>query len=97
VGEQGQRLYGLDAWRQSPYYTDRKRAALECTESLTLITQGHASDEVYEAVRPHFTEKELPDLTIAIGLINAWNRLAISVRTGPGKYVAPKVAVKTAS
>lgn len=97
VGEQDQRLYGLDAWRESPYYTDRERAALEWTEALTLITQGHASDEVYEAVRPHFTEKELSDLTIAIGLINTWNRLSISARKEPGKYVAPKAAIKAAS
>src|SRR3954463_4676106 len=80
IGEQDQRLYGLDAWEESPYYTERERAALEWTGALTLITNGHASDEVYESVRPHFTEKELADLTLAIGVINAWNRLAISAR-----------------
>lgn len=86
AGEEEQRLYGLDAWRESPYYTERERAALEWTEALTLVTQGHVPDEVYEAVRPHFSEKELADLTIAVGMINSWNRLAISSRTVPGTY-----------
>jgi AhpD family alkylhydroperoxidase len=86
VGENEQRLYGLDAWRESPYYTDRERAALAWTEAVTLITDGHVSDEVYEEVRPHFSEKELADLTFAIATINAWNRLAISLRAEAGKY-----------
>ena len=86
VGESEQRLYGLDAWRESPYYTERERAALAWTEAVTLITDGHVSDEVYEEVRPHFSEKELADLTFAIATINAWNRLAISLRAEAGKY-----------
>jgi AhpD family alkylhydroperoxidase len=86
VGENEQRLYGLDAWRESPYYTDRERAALAWTEAVTLITDGHVSDEAYEEVRPHFSEKELADLTFAIATINAWNRLAISLRAEAGKY-----------
>jgi AhpD family alkylhydroperoxidase len=86
VGENEQRLYGLDAWRESPYYTGRERAALAWTEAVTLITDGHVSDEVYEEVRPHFSEKELADLTLAVATINAWNRLAISLRAEPGKY-----------
>ena len=86
VGENEQRLYGLDAWRESPYYTDRERAALSWTEAVTLITDGHVSDEVYEEVRPHFSEKELADLTFAVATINAWNRLAISLRAEAGKY-----------
>jgi len=86
VGENEQRLYGLDAWRESPYYTDRERAALAWTEAVTLITNGHVDDEVYEQVRPHFSEKELADLTLAVATINAWNRLAISLRAEPGKY-----------
>jgi len=86
VGENEQRLYGLDAWRESPYYTDRERAALAWTEAVTLITDGHVSDQVYEEVRPHFSEKELADLTFAIATINAWNRLAISLRAEAGKY-----------
>ncbi len=86
MGEQEQRLYSLDAWRECPYYTERERAALAWTEALTLITGGHASDSVYEEVRPHFSEKELADLTFAIATINAWNRLAIAARTVPGLY-----------
>ena len=85
-GEKEQRLYGLDAWREAPYYTDRERAALAWTEAVTLITNGHLPDEVYEEVRPHFSEKELADLTLAVAAINAWNRLAISSRAVPGTY-----------
>ena len=86
VGETEQRLYSLDAWRECPYYTDRERAALAWTEAVTLITDGHASDAIYEEVRPHFNDKELADLTLAIATINAWNRLAIASRTVPGSY-----------
>jgi AhpD family alkylhydroperoxidase len=89
AGEAEQRLYGLDAWRESPYYTDRERAALEWTESVTLIASGHAPDPVYERVRPHFTGKQLADLTLAIATINAWNRLAIASRAEPGTYQPP--------
>jgi AhpD family alkylhydroperoxidase len=86
LGENEQRLYSLDAWSECPYYTDRERAALEWTEAVTLITDGHVRDEVYERVRTVFSEKELSDLTLAIATINAWNRLAISARTVPGSY-----------
>jgi AhpD family alkylhydroperoxidase len=74
-GENEQRLYSLDAWRESPFYSDRERAALEWTEALTLITNGHVPDEVYEKVRQHFNDKELSDLTLAVVSINGWNRL----------------------
>src|SRR5271169_3245391 len=77
IGETEQRLYGLDAWRESPYYTERERAALEWTEAVTLIAKAHAEDEIYEKVKGHFSEKELVDLTFVISTINAWNRLAI--------------------
>src|SRR5206468_1301976 len=87
-----QRIYGLDAWRESPYYTDRERAALEWTEAVTRIADTHADDEIYEKVRPHFSEKELADLTFIIATINSWNRLAISMRTEPGTYHPPKAA-----
>jgi AhpD family alkylhydroperoxidase len=90
IGETEQRLYGLDAWEESPYYTDRERAALAWTEAVTNIQQGHASDEVYEEVRKQFTEKELADLTFAIATINAWNRLVIAGRTVPGTYQPAK-------
>jgi AhpD family alkylhydroperoxidase len=90
IGESEQRLYSLDAWRECPYYSDRERAALEWTEAVTLITNGHVPDSIYERVRPFFSEKELSDLTLAVATINAWNRLAISARTVPGKYEAKK-------
>ncbi|HVB32180.1 MAG TPA: carboxymuconolactone decarboxylase family protein [Gemmatimonadaceae bacterium] len=86
IGENEQRLYSLDAWRECPYYTDRERAALAWTEAVTLVADGHVPDAVYDEVQPHFTEKELSDLTFAIATINAWNRLAISARTEPGTY-----------
>jgi AhpD family alkylhydroperoxidase len=86
AGETEQRLYALNAWRETPFYTDRERAALEWTEALTLITQGHVPDEVYESARKHFSEKELVDLTAAVVAINAWNRIAISLRAAPGTY-----------
>ena len=86
IGEGEQRLYALDAWRESPFYSDRERAALEWTENVTLIANGHAPDEVYDRVRPFFNDRELADLTLAIATINAWNRLAISSRTPAGSY-----------
>ena len=85
-GESEQRLYGLNAWRESPYYTDRERAALEWAEALTLISETHVPDEVYERVRAQYSEKEIVDLTIAVGMINMWNRIAISLRAVPGLY-----------
>ena len=74
VGENEQRLYSLDAWRESPHYTEREQAALAWTEAVTCITEGHAPDEVYEQVRRQFGDKELVDLTLAIVSINGWNR-----------------------
>lgn len=85
-GESEQRLYGLDAWRESPYYSDRERAALEWAESITRITSGHVPDAVYESTRAHFSEKEVSDLMFVVTTINAWTRLAISARTVPGRY-----------
>ena len=85
-GESEQRLYGLMAWRESPYYTERERAALAWTEAVTLIADSHVPDELYEEVRQSFTETELVNLTFALVAINGWNRLAISLRTEPGTY-----------
>ena len=85
-GENEQRLYSLDAWRECPYYSDRERAALEWTEAVTRIADGHAPDAAYEQTRAHFSERELADLTLAIATINAWNRLSIAARLVPGKY-----------
>ena len=86
AGETGQRLYALNAWRETPFFTDRERAALEWTEAVTLISHNHASDKVYEDVRRHFTEAELINLTMAVAAINGWNRVAISFRAVPGTY-----------
>jgi AhpD family alkylhydroperoxidase len=86
AGETEQRLYSLDAWRECPYYTDRERAALEWTEALTMITDGHVPDEVYENVRRQFNDNELSNLTLAVAAINGWNRLNIAARTVPGDY-----------
>jgi len=80
LGESEQRIYLLNAWRESPLYTPRERAALAWAEALTLIEQTHAPDALYDDVRRHFDDKELIDLTILIGMINLWNRLAISLR-----------------
>ncbi|HLX09653.1 MAG TPA: carboxymuconolactone decarboxylase family protein [Thermoanaerobaculia bacterium] len=90
IGEREQRLYSLDAWRECPYYSDRERAALVWTEAVTRIADGHVPDTVYEEVRPHFSEKELADLTVAVATINAWNRLSISGRIVPGAYEPAK-------
>ena len=92
LGEAEQRLYGLDAWRETPFYTDRERAALEWTESLTLVCQTHVPDEIYESVRKHFSEKEIVDLSILVGMINLWNRLAVSARIVPGAYEAKQAS-----
>ena len=86
LGDTEQRLYALNAWRETPFFTPRERAALEWTESLTLVSQTHVPDDVYEAVRKEFTENELVDLTYAVATINTWNRLAISMRAVPGQY-----------
>ena len=86
LGETEQRLYGLDAWREAPYYTDRERAALEWVEALTDITDGHVPDELYERVRQQLSEKDLVELAMAAVAINGWNRLAIAFRSEAGKY-----------
>lgn len=80
-GETEERLYLLSAWRESPLYTERERAALAWTEALTLIAETHAPDEAYDDVKRQFTEEEIVKLTILIGTINLWNRLAISMRS----------------
>jgi AhpD family alkylhydroperoxidase len=88
-GESEQRLHCLSVWRECPFYTERERAAMEWTEAVTLIAMDHVPDEVYESVRPHFSEKELVDLTMAVIAINAWNRLAVAFRSTPGSYQPP--------
>jgi AhpD family alkylhydroperoxidase len=91
-GETEQRLYGLAAWREAPYYSARERAALEWTEAITLVAETHAPDEVFERVREQFSEDELLHLTLAIVAINGWNRLNIAAQTVPGGYVAGSLA-----
>ena len=91
-GETEQRLYGLDAWRETPYYSDRERAALEWTEALTLVAETRVPDDVYERVRAQFSEDELAHLSLAIVAINGWNRLNVAARTVPGGYVAGSLA-----
>ena len=86
-GETEQRLYGLSAWREAPYYTDRERAALGLTEAVTRLAGGGVPDEVIAAAGPHFAPEELAALLYSIVLINSWNRLAISGRSLAGSYV----------
>jgi AhpD family alkylhydroperoxidase len=85
-GETEQRLYALNAWRETPFFNARERAALGWTEALTLVSENHVADELYEAIRKEFSENELVDLTYAVATINAWNRIAISMRAVPGQY-----------
>ena len=95
LGETEQRLYGLSAWRETSYYTPRERAALEWTEAITNIQQGHAPDEVFEEAQREFGDADLVKLTLAITTINAWNRIAIGFRTEPGTY-QPKAKAQPA-
>lgn len=82
-GESEQRLYALDAWRNAPFYSERERAALAWTEAVTLVADGHVPDDVYQAARAQFDERELVDLTLAVAATNAWNRLCIAFRSQP--------------
>jgi AhpD family alkylhydroperoxidase len=86
AGETEQRLYSLDAWKESPYYTDRERAALGWTEAVTNLQEGRVSDSIYEEMQKFFSEKEIVDLTLAVAAINSWNRLNIALRAVPGTY-----------
>src|SRR4051812_244874 len=97
AGETEQRLYGLNAWRETPYYSARERAALEWTEALTLVTEGHVPDDVYERVRQEFSEDQLAHLSLAIVAINGWNRLNVAARTVPGDYVPGSLATHAMS
>ena len=92
AGESEQRLYVLSAWREAPFYSERERAALAWTEAVTLISQSHVPDEVYDQARQHFGEEELVNLTMAIIAINGWNRLEVSFRGIAGSYRPAKSA-----
>jgi AhpD family alkylhydroperoxidase len=85
-GEDEQRLYGLDVWEESPYYTERERAALAWAEAVTRLDDGHVPDSVYREARRFFSEKELVDLTLAIVAVNGWNRMNIAFRQPAGTY-----------
>jgi AhpD family alkylhydroperoxidase len=85
-GESEQRIYLLSAWRESPFYTDRERAALAWAESVTLLADTHVPDEVYEQARKEFSEEEMIDLTMLVVAINSWNRANVAFRTTPGTY-----------
>ena len=93
AGQSEQRLYGLDAWDESPYYTERERAALAWAQEVTTLHPGHVPDSAYEAARAQFNEQELVALTWAIGAINTWNRMAISFRAVAGEY-QPKASAQ---
>ena len=92
AGEDPVRLLLLDAWREAPHFTDRERAALAWTESLTLVSETHAPDEDYDGLCPWFSDQEIVHLTVLIGTINAWNRLAIGFRSVPGQLPAAAAA-----
>ena len=96
AGETEQRLYVLNAWREAPFYTERERAALAWTESLTLVSEDQVPDEIYAEVRQHFTEEELVSLSLAIVAINGWNRLSIGFRAEVGSYQPAQAAAKHA-
>jgi alkylhydroperoxidase family enzyme len=85
-GENEQRIYALDAWRETPFFNEKERAALAWTEALTNIQIGHAPDVVYQELSRHFSEEEIVNVTLAITTINAWNRIAIGFRLVPGNY-----------
>jgi AhpD family alkylhydroperoxidase len=85
-GEQELRVYHIPIWRESPLFSDAEKAALEWTEAVTKISPEGVSDEVYDRVRAHFSETQISELTFAVGVINLWNRLNISLQTVPGSY-----------
>ena len=89
AGETEQRLYAVCVWEETPFFTERERAALAWTEAVTLEGESRVPDAVYELARRNFTEKELVDLTLALIAINGWNRLAISFRSVAGSYMPP--------
>lgn len=90
LGETEQRIYALSSWRETPFFTDKERAVLAWTESVTLVSTSQVPNEVYEPMRQHFNEKEIVNITIVVIAINGWNRLAISFRAVPGTYQTPK-------
>ena len=88
AGETEQRLYALNAWRETPFFDDRERAALAWIEAVTLVAESHVPDEVFDEVKRHFSDQEIVDLTYLASTINAWNRIAVALRAVPGRYKA---------
>ena len=86
AGESEQRLYALAAWPEAPFYSARERAALAWTEAVTRLADGPVPESLFEALRAHFSDKEIVDLTMAVIAINGWNRLAATFRTPAGSY-----------
>ena len=90
MGESEQRIHLLVAWREAPFYSERERAALAWCESLTLLPETGAPDDVYEELSKHFSEEESVALTLAVVAINGWNRLAVGMRSAVGDYRSPR-------
>jgi AhpD family alkylhydroperoxidase len=97
AGETEQRIYALNAWRETPFFTDRERAALEWTEAVTRVGETHVPDEIHKRVTAQFHEAELVALTFAVVVINGWNRLAVSFRAPAGTYQPRSAAVSNAA
>ena len=93
AGETEQRIYALNAWRETPFFSARERAALEWTEAVTRVADTHVPDELYQRVAAHFEEAELVALTLGVSVINTWNRLSVSFRPPVGSYQPTAVAV----
>ena len=96
AGETEQRIYALNAWRETPFFSDRERAALEWTEAVTRVADTHVPDDLHERVSRHFNEDELVTLTFGVVVINAWNRLAVSFRAPAGTYQPRALETKSA-
>jgi AhpD family alkylhydroperoxidase len=88
LGETDERLYGVSVWRETPFYTERERAALNWAEAVTLVAQTHVPDEVFEDVRQHFTDEEMVHLTLMVSTINVYNRFGVAFRNVPGRYIS---------
>ena len=96
-GEKNERIDGVAVWRETPFYSDRERAALEWAEAVTLVAVDHVPDAVFESVRKHFSDDELVNLTLAVAMINTWNRFSVAFRAVPGEYQAPAKNKPTAA
>jgi len=92
AGESEQRLYCISAWRETPFYSERERAALDWAEHLTLISEKHVPDDLFERTRKHFSEEEIVNLTLVVTMINSWNRFAISFQSEAGSYQPAEAA-----